>query len=259
MNSCKICNYKMDKTFEEVIMHKYKIAYFSCKKCGFINTENPYWLKEAYINPINLSDTGLVARNLIISSKVSNFIYFYNKHFISYLDYGGGNGLFVRLMRDIGINFKWTDEFQENIHAKTFEVEKNKKYDFVTLLEVIEHIHNPKKFINELINNYSPKVIYISTGIYKKNIPKKDWWYYSFNTGQHLSFFQNKTLKILANSINYNYYSVGSIHIFSKIRINKIALFLLCGRFYNLFFYFFKRGFKSLTLDDSEKISNKNK
>jgi len=74
---CKICGNNSIKVFDSEILHKYKIAYFQCEKCGFVQTENPYWLEESYGSPINLSDTGLLQRNIYLSRKISILLYFF--------------------------------------------------------------------------------------------------------------------------------------------------------------------------------------
>ena len=43
-------------------MDKYDVKYFLCGNCGFVFTEEPYWLNEAYKSAINISDTGIVTR-----------------------------------------------------------------------------------------------------------------------------------------------------------------------------------------------------
>jgi hypothetical protein len=102
------------------------VNYFQCSSCGFIQTETPYWLDEAYKYPINPEDTGLVNRNIVSAKRTSSLLYFLFDPHGTYLDYGGGYGLFVRLMRDSGFNFYWTDPFTKNIFAEGFE------YDFKT-------------------------------------------------------------------------------------------------------------------------------
>jgi hypothetical protein len=38
-----------------------------------------------------------------------------------FIDYGGGYGLFVRLMRDAGFDYYWFDKFCDNVLSKGFE------------------------------------------------------------------------------------------------------------------------------------------
>jgi len=102
---CIICRKESQQFFKAKILDKYEIKYYYCLECGFINTEKPYWLDEAYKNPINKTDTGILSRNINLSRITSLIIYFnYDKKGV-FLDYAGGHGTFTRLMRDIGFDF----------------------------------------------------------------------------------------------------------------------------------------------------------
>ena len=73
---CKICESETEKIFNSVILNKYPVYYFHCPDCGFLQTEEPHWLNEAYSSAINISDTGLIGRNLYYSKVVSVLTYF---------------------------------------------------------------------------------------------------------------------------------------------------------------------------------------
>jgi len=45
---CNICTKEANKIFNSVILKKYNINYYYCANCGFLQTEEPYWLNEAY-------------------------------------------------------------------------------------------------------------------------------------------------------------------------------------------------------------------
>lgn len=108
---CKICYRDNHSIFNANILNKYDIKYYHCSKCGFVQTEEPYWLGEVYNESINISDTGIMFRNLYLS-KISTLIIFvfFNKN-KKYLDFAGGYGVFTRLMRDIGFDFYWKDKY----------------------------------------------------------------------------------------------------------------------------------------------------
>lgn len=55
------------------------------------------------------------------------------------------------------------------------------------MFECLEHLPNP---IEELksIAKISDMIIFF-TELLPNYIPDKSWWYYSFETGQHISFF----------------------------------------------------------------------
>lgn len=97
---CRICSQPALPWAVARVLGKHDVQYFRCGNCGFTQTETPYWLEEAYVDAINNSDIGLVSRNLV-ASKISIAVInaFFNPS-AKFLDYGGGYGLFVRLMRD---------------------------------------------------------------------------------------------------------------------------------------------------------------
>jgi len=62
-----------------------------------MQTEEPCWLSEAYKDPIDISDTGYVARNISLSQKITVLLSLFFDKKAKFLDYAGGYGLFVRL------------------------------------------------------------------------------------------------------------------------------------------------------------------
>ncbi len=54
----------MDFAFEATVLGRFKSHYFCCAHCGLLQTEAPYWLEQAYQEPITSGDTGLVSRNI---------------------------------------------------------------------------------------------------------------------------------------------------------------------------------------------------
>jgi hypothetical protein len=75
-----------------------------------LQTEDPYWLDEAYKDPITLTDTGYMQRNINLSKMVATILLLFFDFRRKFLDYVGGYGVFVRLMRDIGFDFYWYDK-----------------------------------------------------------------------------------------------------------------------------------------------------
>lgn len=118
---CKICNSKSINIFNAKILKKYNRKYFHCQNCGFLQTEDPYWLEEAYEESINISDTGIMSRNLSLSQLSTLILFFFFNKNAKFLDFAGGYGIFVRLMRDIGFDFYWYDKFSNNLLARGFE------------------------------------------------------------------------------------------------------------------------------------------
>src|ERR1051325_4405659 len=150
---CKICSQSATLFATAQVLEKYNVQYFQCCHCGFIQTESPYWLNEAYSEPITNSDIGLVERNILLS-KISKalILAFYNPN-ARFVDYGGGYGLFVRLMRDSGLDFYRFDKLCTNLFAKGLEatVESQHAYELVTAFEVFEHLVQPLNEFEQML------------------------------------------------------------------------------------------------------------
>jgi hypothetical protein len=248
---CKICNSNTKQVFTSKILKKYDVKYFKCDNCGYLFTEEPFWLEEAYSRSINLSDTGLLDRNIYFSKILAIIIFFCFNKKEPFLDYAGGYGVFTRLMRDIGFDFYWDDPYTNNLFANGFEknVSMKPRFELVTAFEVFEHLVNPKDELKKMLL-HSDTVIF-STELMKQEIPDpKDWWYYGFNHGQHISFYTKRTLTILAKQFNLKYYSVRGLHIITPKTFNNYLLVLLkiLGSFGLL--QIIKLGLKSKTFLD---------
>lgn len=218
--NCKICDTNLNPTFKGKILNKYTVDYYHCPNCDFIQTENPYWLDEAYEQSINSSDTGYMYRNLLYSQKLTILLYYLFGTKGKFLDYAGGYGVFVRLMRDIGFDFYWADKYTTNLLAQGFEWNENGKYDAITLFEVFEHFVDP---MSEIENLFSlTDTILFSTEMHPSPVPNpEDWWYFGLEHGQHIALYSEKTLSQIAKHFGCNYYRIGGLHILSKLNIPK--------------------------------------
>lgn len=251
---CNICNSKTQHVFTSKILGKYDVKYFKCDNCGYLFTEEPYWLSEAYSRAINISDTGLINRNIEFSKFLSVLIYFNFNKDAKFLDYAGGYGIFTRLMRDVGFDFYWNDPYTQNLLANGFEYDNNSdtKFELLTAFEVFEHLVNPKEELAKMLK--LTDTIVFSTELLPSEIPNpKSWWYYGFNHGQHVGFYSQKTLTELAQIFNLNYYLVSGVHLFTKHKINSLKLSLNKIRNYGLY-NFVKRNITSRINSDSTNL-----
>lgn len=218
-------------SFSHCMLYKNKVNYYKCNNCEYLFTEEPYWLDEAYSTAIASTDTGILDRNLYLAKRAPIILYFLgiNLPKSKFIDYAGGGGLFVRLMRDKGLNFYWNDKYCNNWVANGFEADMSLHYDGLTMFECLEHLPNPLESVSEL--SRLSDVLIFSTELLPCEVPDQSWWYYSFETGQHIGFFSEKTLYYLANELKYHYFSIGSIHVFSRNKISwwriKLLTYLL--------------------------------
>lgn len=256
--NCRVCERAANPIFSGYIL-QYNVQYFYCDYCGFLFTEDPYWLEEAYKESITHLDTGILHRNLLLSKTASIVIFFLFNRNAKFLDYAGGYGIFVRLMRDVGFDFYWHDKFSNNLLARGFghSIEETRDFELLTCFEAFEHFINPIEDIKKLLEVADD--ILFSTRILPKRLPKpKEWWYYGLDHGQHISFYSIKTLKYIANRFNLKFYSneIGT-HLFSRKRINPILIkFLLLGGKFGLFPYV-KAMMRSKTFKDIEYLRKK--
>jgi len=231
--NCKICTADSLSPFSKnLILGKYTIGYFRCGECGFICTEEPYWLDEAYSAAITGSDIGLVRRNIRLSGIAALLIHTFFGSKGHFLDYAGGYGLFVRLMRDRGFDFRWHDRYCDNLFARGFagSIAGGESYRLLTAFEVFEHLVDPLDEIERMLA--LSRNILFTTELVPPDCPKPEqWWYYGTEHGQHISFYTKKSLETIADRHGLHFASNGkSMHLLSDRKISP-ALFYLLARY----------------------------
>jgi hypothetical protein len=226
---CKVCDGVSLFFGETDVLKKHRVRYFRCEGCGFIQTETPYWLEEAYSSAIAGQDVGVMQRNLInreVTSAVLNLLF---PKVSNCVDFGGGHGILVRLMRDRGFNFFWSDLHAANDYAKGFDCQPGLTYDFLTAFEVLEHFVNPVSDLSKLM--VISENIFVTTCLVPEPTPGLlDWWYYVPTSGQHVSFYTKKSLALLAARFERHVLSIGPYHLFSKRPLNSL-LYRLASTF----------------------------
>ena len=222
MDQCRLCSGKVDQIFTASILRCHKVPFVCCSRCSLLQAANPFWLEEAYKDSINISDTGILARNLSARDKTSIILWLmYGLRKLResrFLDFGGGYGIFVRLMRDLGLDFYWFDSYSENLVARGFE-DKWSKYDAIVAFEVLEHLLNPFEILENIFSR--TRTLIFSTELYPYRPPKPEaWTYYGFSHGQHINFFNLNTLKFIAYQFNLNLSTDGkNFHVLSMDHI----------------------------------------
>ncbi len=187
---CKICSSSSEQFSSAIILHKHEIKYFKCTLCGYIQTETPFWLEDAYTEAINRSDVGHVSRNITLSTITKSVITLFYNNSAKFVDFGGGYGMMVRLMRDSGFDYYRYDRYCENLFAADFEASKvsDSSYELLTAFEVFEHLLDPIAEIEQMLA--LSRDIFFSTLLLPDDTPDpKSWWYYGLDHGQHVSFF----------------------------------------------------------------------
>ena len=261
-HKCKVCGAVTHKCFSALMLGKYDANFYHCKSCGYLFTPSPTWLDEAYTKSIAKTDTGIITRNLNILKATSIIIYFLvkNARDKKYIDVAGGYGLLTRLMRDVGFDFYWSDKYSDNLVASGFEYTANQGGCFLaTAVEVLEHMENPLEFLVSAMDIGSSDVLIFTTELYKDNPPDpNEWWYYSFITGQHISFYSKNTLEFIAQELGLFFYTSNGIHIFSKYELNKFLLKIVSFKLLrSILFFYVKSRMTSKSLVDHNFLLDK--
>ena len=84
---CKICENKTIDFDRAIILGKYEANYQRCPTCGFICTENPFWLNESYEKAIARTDIGTVSRTETNSRQTKLIIELFFDPSAKFLDY----------------------------------------------------------------------------------------------------------------------------------------------------------------------------
>jgi hypothetical protein len=219
---CAICDSPSRPVFKARILSKYDASYFSCPTCGFLQTEEPYWLEEAYRYTLNAEDTCVLQRNWYFADVVSSVIFSLFDRRGTFLDFGGGHGVFTRLMRDKGFDFYWNDPHGQNIFARGFEYrEDHRPIALITSIECFEHFTKPKKELATMLG-ISPN-IFFATQLLPSPVPQpEEWEYYGLTHGQHISFYSAKTLHHIARQNGVRVFSNGiNMHLFTQKELRR--------------------------------------
>jgi hypothetical protein len=226
---CRLCEGGIRKRFELELIGKHKVSYHECEDCGCLQTETPHWLPEVYSSHLTALDTGIAQRNITNLAAIYAISRLLDLHNI--IDFGGGDGLLCRLLRDYGLNCYVSDKFAAPTYARGFTRPDFSAPDLVAAFEVLEHFAEPRAEIAEVFA-LAPKVVLLTTAEYRGQ--GADWWYLSPETGQHVFFYNAKGMGYLAGRYGYDVSKRGAFWIFCKkgmfsARKRWLANFLLKG------------------------------
>lgn len=223
--ACRVCGENARYLWTGKLLD-YKIQYFDCSRCGYVQTETPYWLDRAYAAAINDSDTGLLSRNIRNAQVVLATLAFLKKVNGSVIDYAGGYGILVRLLRDKGVSALRMDPFCENLVARGFDYTSHASIPtpaLVTAFEAFEHFTDPREELKKMLA-IAPNVL-LSTELIADPAPPQDqWWYYGKEHGQHIGFFRHRTLEHLAHEQGKHLVSNGrTLHLITEQPVNRVV------------------------------------
>ena len=188
---CRLCGHPSEYPFSSSETKWGFIHLYRCPNCHYVQTQRPTWLSDAYAEPINASDTGIMMRNAtnvdLVISTLSTIGILKGK----VVDFAGGYGILVRMLRDKGIDAYWSDQFTPNLLSRGFEYSGD-TVNLLSAFEVFEHlgIHcRSRNMLSSLLTfcfqlNWFPILFLLG-----------QWWYYGLEHGQHIGFFNMRSLR----------------------------------------------------------------
>lgn len=222
-SSCIVCSNDQVKIVDNgLVLGKFPAVLVCCNGCGqewFVAPEA--WLAEAYSSPIANTDTGIVARSLSIHKIISSFLTIGGLSG-KVLDWGSGSGLLTRLLRDDGHDCYGLEPYTSPVLAGGFTWKNQEAalaqapYRVVFAIEVVEHLPNLQEFFSAALSNTDTLIF--STEVVERSKRGRDWWYYSRDTGQHVTFYTETSLACLArlNGCNYASSRDKRLHIITR-------------------------------------------
>jgi len=228
---CKVCDSVLHPFGSARVLGRHDVRYYRCDACGFVQTEHPYWLDEAYDTALIAADVGVAQRNIELAAVTQVVIQQFFRADGRFLDYGGGYGLFVRLMRDRGFDFRWHDRYAPNLMSRGFDAAADADgFELVTAFEVLEHLVDPVPEVAEMLRRGDS--LLCTTRILPPTNPKpNEWWYYALSGGQHVSLFTLDALGRLAARFGRRLVSDGvSTHLITTHQVSEWLFRLLVRR-----------------------------
>ena len=216
--NCPICTSASSPYCTVRVLNKYDVQYYRCGKCQFIYTEPPYWLDEAYSSAITRLDIGLVQRNELMAPLVQAVITKWYNPDAQFVDYGGGYGMLVRMMRDRGFDFYRQDIYCDNLYAESFDIADVSPFraELLTAFEVFEHLVDPAAELEKMLA-LSDTILFSTTVQPTADVSPESWWYFLPEIGQHVSLYSRASLQALADRFGLNYcWNEQNIHLFTK-------------------------------------------
>jgi SAM-dependent methyltransferase len=188
------------------------VYYAYCSNCGFCFTPELYvWTLGEFEERIYNDEYVLVDPDYIESRPIgnaANLLSMFNNYTpsIRHLDYGGGNGLLVEIMKESN----WESVSYDPFVDRNINIEQLGKFELITAFEVFEHVPDVQGLVSNLRSLLSPNgLILFSTLLSDGNIhpnQRISWWYASPRNG-HISLHSRNSLAILAQDYGFNFAS----------------------------------------------------
>lgn len=243
---CTFCNSKKFNTLFETnpndsdlhfspssqYLDKEKIS--QCDRCKLVQI-NPRISKKSLLHLYENSPEKTHHKEKIARVKTFQRIVHIIKHYVpmgSLLDVGAASGFFVSTAQKYGYDTEGIEPNKDSVlwaqkHGITsvkqgsFEKYNGGDYDVITFLDVLEHLYDPYRAINNAYKKTNKGGIIVINipdwGSLSARLLKKRWW---FVTSGHLYYFTDVVLEKMLVSVGYEVlYSKPHIQYFSLVHL----------------------------------------
>lgn len=217
--ACRLCGGTAGKTFSLTYLKHIPVGLYRCEACGCLETNPPDWLDEAYADTRPVRDVWMAGRTEGMRVLTLLIIHALGLKRPRLFDWGGGNGLLVRMLRDAGVDAYRSDKYVPNYYAVGFDVEDGAKADLMTAFEVFEHSDDPCLLMTEM-TAHAPDAILLSTDLYQGQ--GADWPYIHKDSGKHVFFYSEKGMTMLAGQFGYQCIAAPKFTLMHKQPLSKM-------------------------------------
>jgi hypothetical protein len=201
---CCICDKHVEYHLTLTLLNKYDVNFYRCSQCGFIQSEDPYWLEETNARPASLIrriDAGRKGRAAKNAKFMDGFLKNNKVSPEKYLDFGSGEeALFANEMRELGYKYYAMDGLYppDNDIKGTWRM----KYGAITAFETFKHLVDPRETFGRLAKKTNTIIIGTQRASFSQP-PGPEWDYFNRRWGAHVSLYTLKSFKILGEEFGF--------------------------------------------------------
>ncbi|MBY0430999.1 MAG: class I SAM-dependent methyltransferase, partial [Rhodospirillales bacterium] len=218
---CRLCGAPAHALFRQNVRDRIPVWFHECGACRSLQGEPGSWLEEGRAR--HSADIGRVRRSLdtaILIDVALQLLGGAASHIC--LDFGGGDGLFARMMRDRGYNFFCRDPLIANVYTPFHDAVAKPVRDVavVTAFDVLDYCADPAAALEDLFA-FEADLVMASAGTWQGQGP--DWPGLGLEEGRRGFFYSPEALDTLAGRHGYHLLTDGRLHVFCRPRPTRLS------------------------------------